>query len=106
MAIVVHCLILMSANHSFSVVEKNREVAFGVYLVLSMVAAWRFLNHTKDYDIYNFEALYFQSGGLATLKQLRDSNPKRYYKQIMEYFQEKYPSAGFQYKTMKRDKVN
>lgn len=61
LAIIMNVLIFFSAPNSFCLV-KNEKLFIG-YGLLSLVATYKYLTHTKKYHLYNFEELYVQLGG-------------------------------------------
>ena len=43
--------------------------------------------------------------GGKRLGNLRESNPERYFERIKTFYQDKYPNASFNYRTLNRNKL-
>ena len=83
LAIVLNVLIFFSAPNSFCLVKN--EYLFYLYALISVVASYKYLTHTKKYQLYNFEDLYVQLGGHLDA-ELKQQQPSRYYKKILRSF--------------------
>lgn len=102
----INLLVVLSADHSFMVVDSQmRPWVFLAFGFVSLMATFKFLTNTKTYQVFNFESMYFQMGGYHSLKDIRDSNPKRFYNQIDQFFHKQFPNTSFAFKKMKRDKT-
>lgn len=85
-ATVIHILVLLSANHDFCILEANRSYWFVALGVLSLWFMFGYLTHEKKYDVYNFEQLFYNMGGETSSNDFRESNPKRYFTKVIEFY--------------------
>lgn len=104
-AMLLHFAILLSANHSMCVIHHCRTLAFGVFGLMSAFWTSVFFSSSKTYEIFDFENLFFNSGGEASLIDIRESHPERYFNKILKFFQERYPDAVFTFRTLNRGEI-
>jgi len=58
-AIGLHILILLCANHGFSIIKDKTTPVFSIFFMISGWATFKFMTNAKTYQIYNFEALFY-----------------------------------------------
>ena len=110
-SIYVHTSIAMALNvltiltaTPFKVLPKN---FFFLFLLLSLLSAYRFLYNYKSYHLFEFESLYPFLKKKSSLQQnelihRKQEDKHGYYTVIIRYLAETFPGVHFEYKMQKR----
>ena len=94
----------MATASPFKLVSK---LFFVVFIIISTIVSYQYLNNYKSYSVFEFEQLYtFLKKKSAPQQQAmlrkKVENPTKYYNSMLAYFSDKFAGVRFDYKLHKK----
>lgn len=79
---------------------------YTIVITASFLATYAYMQQSKTYDIFNYEAVYCRLGGTnAFTMQEAERDETTYFNEILEHFTKMYKGIGFRWKLVERPKL-
>ena len=98
---ILNLFAILSADHEFQLITPT-TFSNSALLAVSLYFSYRYTNHAKTYDIFNYEEAFLRIGGDYRITQM--DRGVEFFNDLLEGFVAKYPGITFRWKLVEAPK--